>query len=135
MDTIIKPQASALGMMRSALRANGIFSSISGTLLIVLAEPVSILIGIQPSVVLVIIGLAVLAFAGLLLWATSRPEIDRRLTVTTVILDTAWVVASVTILLSGQPPLTTAGKWLIAILAIIVADFAVWQSIGLKRQS
>jgi hypothetical protein len=134
MDTIIKAQGCSSGTLRSALRANGIFSAVSSILLIVLALPLSILTGIQPPVILVIVGLLVLPFAVLLLWATSRPTIDRRLAGATIVLDAIWVMASIAILIIGWPPLTTAGKWLVGILALIVANFAIWQSVGLMRE-
>jgi hypothetical protein len=134
MDTTINARAGFSGTLRSALRANGIFSAVSSTLLIVLAQPLSTLTGIRPPVILVIVGLLVLPFAALLLWATSRPTMVRRLAVATIVLDVIWVMASIGILLSGWL-LTTTGKWLIGILALIVADFAIWQSIRLKRVS
>jgi hypothetical protein len=49
------------------------------------------------------------------------------------LLDIAWVTGSILLLASGLVPLSTARKWSIAILADIVALFALLQFIGLRR--
>ncbi len=50
-----------------------------------------------------------------------------------IVLDVAWVAGSALILLFDLVPLTTAGRWTIALLAEVVALFAILQTIGLRR--
>jgi hypothetical protein len=40
------------------------------------------------------------------------------------IIDSAWVVGSVILLLSSWIPFTTEGKWAVGVVAVIVAMFA-----------
>jgi len=133
MDTTFTLPVTASHSLRRALRADGLFSGIGGILSIILAQPLAVLTGLRPPAVLVILGVGLLGYAALLLWTTARPPIDRRLAITAIVLNEVWVLASVAILLSGWPPLTTAGKWLIGLVAIVVADFSLWQFIALRR--
>jgi hypothetical protein len=61
-------------------------------------------------------------------------EINTNLVWAVIIADVAWVAGSVVLLLSGWVPLTTAGKWLVALLADAVGILAVIQYIGLRRE-
>jgi hypothetical protein len=64
---------------------------------------------------------------------TTQPSVNRNFARMTVVLDASWVIASIAILLAGWPPLSVAGKWIIALLAEVVAVFAILQAAGLRR--
>lgn len=121
--------------LRPALQSNGIFSGFSGAAMALAARSVADFMGINPPAILVGLGLVLILFGVDLFWVASRPEIDRRLVWTAVILDIAWVIGSYAILLVGWPPLTLAGKWTVVLLAEAVSIFAIWQYIGLRRAS
>lgn len=121
------------GMLRTVLHANAAFSLLSGITGIVAAGPLAAFMGIDAPAVLGGLGVVLILYAGWLLYQTAQETIDRRVVLTAIILDALWVVDSVAILLIGWPPLTVAGKWTVAILALIVAGFAEAQYIGLRQ--
>lgn len=75
---------------------------------------------------------AVLAVVALAL-ASRRSPINRRLAWAAVVLDALWVLSSVVLIFSNQIPLTVAGKWAVALVADVVALFAVLQYVGIRR--
>lgn len=119
--------------LRRALRGNSAFSAASGLVLLVAARPLASFIGLDAPLALVVLGVILILYAGWLFWVASQESIDSRYGMTAVILDVAWVGGSALILLGGWPPLTVAGKWTVALLAEVVAVFAVWQAVGLRR--
>ena len=50
-----------------------------------------------------------------------------------MVLDVLWVLGSVALIFSNQIPLTVAGKWAVALVADVVALFAVLQYVGVRR--
>ena len=119
--------------LRRALRSNGVFSLVSGLILALGAQPISAFMGLAATAVFLTLGIVLILYSIDLFWVASRTEIDRRLAWTAVILDIIWVAASYTLLLGGWLPLTTAGNWTVALIAELVAIFAIWQYIGLRR--
>lgn len=129
-------------LIRSALRANALFSTVSGLLFVLAASSIAEFLGIHQSRILglltgagfiLVLGLAILAFAGLLFYMTTRPVLDLSLARAVFVLDVAWVIVSLLILLSGALPLTTAGSWAVLIVSDIVAVFAIAEYVGLRR--
>ena len=120
-------------LLRYALRGNGLFSASSGLILVAAGPALSSFTGITPALALQIVGAVLLLYGAGLLWISTRAEIDRRVAWTAIILDVAWVAGSIMILLAGWLPLTVAGKWTVAVLADVVAVFAIVQYVGLRR--
>jgi len=122
-------------LLRQALRGNGLFSALSGLVFLFGARPLAAFMGLPWPAALMGVGLVTILYAGLLFWMTAQPSINRSFARATVVLDGIWVIASIAILLSGWPPLTIAGKWAIALLAEVVAVFAILQAAGLRRMT
>lgn len=120
-------------LLRNALRGNALFSGLSGVVSLFAAQSLAAFTGIQEPLVFVILGIVLILFAVDLVWIASRETIDRRIAWAVILLDIAWVVGSVIILLFDLVPLTIAGRWTIALLAEAVAIFAILQYIGLRR--
>lgn len=120
-------------LLRRALSANAAFSGLSGIALIVGFGPIGQLVGVHLPGLFIAIGVGLLLFALGLSQNARRTTIDRTQAVIATIADIAWVAASGAILLINPEPLTLAGKWLIAIVADVVALFAVLQLWGLRR--
>lgn len=120
-------------LLRQALRGNGIFSAVSGFVLVMAARPLATFMGLDWPLALTITGLILLPYAAILFWATSKAEIDHRLAKTAVVLDILWVIGSVLLLLTDWLNLSVAGNWTIALLAEAVLIFAILQAIGLRR--
>jgi hypothetical protein len=65
--------------LRRALLGNGIFSLSSGLLSLVWANPLAEMFGVPVSLVLQVLGLGLLGYAGFLFWLTLQPTPSRRL--------------------------------------------------------
>jgi hypothetical protein len=120
-------------LLRRTLQANGIFSGLSGIRFIADAGPLASFLGLS-ALPLVVIGAVLLLHAAILLVKANREPVDPRLAWYAIIGDVAWVIGSVEILVTGWLPLTPAGWWAVAIVADIVAVFAILQFYELRRQ-
>ena len=121
------------GLLRNALRANGVFSGLSGLMLTFGAQPIAAFLGLSEPVILIVIGLGLLLYAAMLFRAASDDAQLPRVGLMAIIGDALWVLGSVILLLTGWPPFTVAGAWAVGIVAAIVADFAIVQFIGWRR--
>jgi hypothetical protein len=81
-----------------------------------------------------VLGVILLGYAGFLFAVAAREPISRRAVMAAIALDIVWVLDSVVLLASGWLALTTVGWWVIAVAALLVADFGVLKYIGLRRQ-
>jgi hypothetical protein len=133
MNTQIAQSVQESKLLRQALRGNGVFSAVSGLTLIVAARPLAAFMGLAWPLALSITGLVLLPYAAVLIWVTSQAEIDRRLAITAVVLDSLWVIGSALLLLTDWLNLSVAGNWTVALLAEAVLVFAILQAVGLRR--
>ena len=120
-------------LLRTALRGNGVFSAVSGAMMVVASRPLAEFIGLAWPSALLIMGVLTLLYALDLFWFTSRETINMTFAWLTIILDVAWVVASVALLLADPLGFTVAGKWFVGLMAEAVALFAVVQWLGVRR--
>jgi hypothetical protein len=126
------PQADTRFLSR-VLLGNATFGLLSGLACLLWARPLANTLGIEPPLILSILGVALLLFAAELAWIATRMPDSRRIVQTIFVLDVAWVIASVLVLLAGWPPFTVTGKWVVAGVADIIAIFALLEYIGLRR--
>ncbi len=119
--------------LRRVLRGNAVFSTLAAAVFILAARPLSEFMGITPPVALIVLGLGLLPFAGFVYAVSKQEAINTRFVKIILVLDVVWVAASFALLLSGLLPLATGGKWLIGLLAEVVAVFAILEFIGLRR--
>ena len=117
--------------LRRALQANGMFSAVSGLVLIFAAEPVSHLLGLTLPSILMGIGAALLLYAVGLFRNAIQKSINHLEVWVAVVLDGAWVLGSGLLILTGL--LSATGNWLVALVADIVLVFGVLQFYGLRR--
>lgn len=128
-------QNGKLNLLRWALGANAGFSGLSGLVLLLAAGPVGEWLGVTEPWILRGIGGGLVAYA-VWLAALTREETPRRsLVVTASLADFAWVAGSVLLLVAGPQLLTPPGRWAVAIVAVVVADFGVVQLLGLWREA
>ena len=114
-------------LLRRVLQADGVVVGLSGILLTAGVGPVSSLLGLNSPPVLVVMGLIFLVYGGAVLWVVTKRELVRPLGYAVALLNTIWVLASLAILLTDLASLTTQGKWIVAIVAVVVAAFAAVQ--------
>ena len=122
-------------LLRKALQGNALFSGLSGLASFFAAQWLAQFTGIHEPLVFVVLGVILIVFAVDLAWLASRESPDRRLVWVVILLDVAWVAGSAAILMTDLVPLTVSGRWAIALLAEVVAVFALLQYIGLRRLS
>ncbi len=118
-------------LLRRVLQANAVFSTISGPALIIGAKPLSRLMGIDHWWILAVIGVVLLAFAVGLVLNSRRDIIVEKEVVQAIVSDGVWVLGSVIVAFIGV--LTTAGIWMVAIVACLVLSFAILQAAGLRK--
>ena len=129
-------------LLRRTLWGNAAFSVISGATLAIFAgpfaraatdAPVSVL-GLDLAILFELLGVGVVAFGALCAWIASRPELPQGLARFIFAADIAWVAGSV-LVLALPASWTTAGIAGIVVLALIVADLAILEYLGLRRMS
>jgi len=120
-------------LLRRALLGNTLFSGLSGLIAVIAAGPLAAYIGLPSPIILIVLGIGLMGYAVGLYRMATRQSLSRADALFAVVADIAWVIASFILLLIGWPPFTTAGKWLVVIIADIVAVFAILQFIGLRR--
>ncbi|OFW99691.1 MAG: hypothetical protein A3D94_16025 [Alphaproteobacteria bacterium RIFCSPHIGHO2_12_FULL_66_14] len=128
--------------LRRTFWGNAAFSVISGAGLAAFAgpfaraatdAPVSVL-GLDLALLFELLGVGVVAFGALCAWIASRPELPRGLARLIFAADLAWVAGSV-LVLALPAAWTTAGIAGIVVLALIVADLAILEYLGLRKMS
>jgi hypothetical protein len=116
-----------------AVQADSIFCMLSGAAFTFGAGGISSFIGLDSSTPILLIGLIVLICGVGAFWLTINRPVDRRLVVAALVVNIAWVIGSVLLLAADPFSFTTGGKWLVLILADIVAALAIWEFVGLRR--
>jgi hypothetical protein len=118
-------------LLRGALTGNGLFSITSGLIGAIFASQLADLMGVN-WVVLLVIGIGVVGFGIVTLMNARRQGINLLEANLTVIADIFWVLGgAVIILIPGL--LTTEGNFLLGAVSIVVAGFAILQTIGIRR--
>jgi hypothetical protein len=127
-------------LLRRTLWGNAVFSVISGAVLVACATPFAAwathapvsVAGLELAIVFELLGLGVVAFGALCGWAASREILPRGLARLIFVADIAWVVGSA-LALTLPAAWTGLGIAGIVVVALIVADLAVLEYLGLRR--
>ena len=132
--------ASTDRLLRRTLWGNAAFSVLSGAVLAIFAGPfaraaahgpVSVL-GLDLATVFVLLGVGVIAFGALCAWVASRETLPETWARVIFAADLAWVAASV-LVLAVPATWSVAGFVGIGVVALIVADLAILEYLGLRR--
>ena len=132
--------ASTDRLLRRTLWGNAVFSVASGAVLAAFAGPFAriaahgpvALMGLDLAIVFELLGIGVIAFGALCAWVASRETLPQAWARVIFAGDIAWVVGSV-LVLALPASWTTAGIAGIVVLALIVADLAILEYLGLRR--
>lgn len=134
--------ASTDRLLRRTLWGNAVFSVVSGAALAIFAVPFAraaaqapvTLMGLDLDLAIVfeLLGVGVIAFGALCAWVASRETLPQALARTIFAADLAWVAGSV-LVLALPASWTTAGVVGIVVVAVIVADLAILEYLGLRR--
>lgn len=120
-------------VLRMGLRANAVFSGLSGIVFLVGFNLIGSFIGVVLPVLFILLGVGLLLFSLSLFRMGAQSELNPQEAVVVSLMDIGWVLGSIILLVWPNLPITLEGRWLIAIVADIVAIFAIWQLIGIRR--
>ncbi|MEW6403857.1 MAG: hypothetical protein AB1649_18845 [Chloroflexota bacterium] len=120
--------------LRRVLDANAVFSATSGLLFLLAAKPLAEFLGTS-TLILNSLAIGLFGYAALITFNTSRPTISRGFTLFTVIGDSAWVLASILLLIQPIFNFTPDAKWAIGITAICVDAFATLQFLQWRKMN
>jgi len=127
-------------LLRRTLWGNAVFSVISGAVLAAFAtpfaglaahEPVAVA-GLDLAMLFRLLGIGVILFGVLCAFIASRNPLPSGLARIVFAADIAWVAGSAVVLLLPAS-WTTMGVAGIAVVALIVADLAILEYLGLRR--
>lgn len=120
--------------LQRSLLGNAAFSGISGLLMVFAAGPISQFLGLNNPYILTIIGIVLLLYLPFLVWLANQSPVPNWMAWLVIELDVLWVIGSLILIFTSLVPLTSGGKWAVAITADVVTIFAILQYIGLRRQ-
>lgn len=115
------------------LNANAMFSFTSGLFFVLARNPLGEFLGASP-IVMIDLAVVMFGYAALIAFNTQRAEINRGFTLFTVLGDSAWVLASILLLVLPIFNFTSDAKWAIGITAICVDIFATLQFLEWRKQ-
>lgn len=118
-------------LLRKALVGNALFSIFSGMIILALNHWLVRFLGLPDQVNLIVLAIGLFGYAVMLLLNARRPNIKIGDAWIAVVMDSVWVFGSYVLLFIV--PFSTAGKWLIVLLAETVLTFAILQVLGIRR--
>jgi len=119
-------------LIRFALVADAAATAATGVLLAVGGSLLADLTGLPASATLPL-GLFLIVYAAFVGWVGMQRETSRGATMLIVLINAAWVVGSVIVLLAGTWALTLLGVAFVIAQALAVAALAALQWVGLGR--
>lgn len=123
-------------LLRGALIGNAALSLTSGLLLVVASETVAGWLGpAVPANLMLGLGVLFLIFGADVAIVARREEPKLAQAGIITALDSLWVVGSLVVLAVFSGQLSTLGIWLVAVQALIVADFALLQFLGIRQRT
>lgn len=120
-------------LLRNALLGNAAFSTLTGFELLAFPEAMGRFIGFQSPALLRELGASLLFFAAVVAFTATRRPIRLWAAATISAMDISWVVGTAALLIARPDLLNTAGTITALVVAFVVADFALFQIIGIRR--
>ena len=118
--------------LRHILNANAMFSFTSGLFFVLARGPLGEFLGASPAV-MATLAVVMFGYAALIAFNTQRSVIRRGFTLFTVLGDSAWVLASILLLILPLFAFSADAKWAIGITAICVDIFATIQFLEWRK--
>ncbi len=126
-----QPHADRDSILRAALLGNAGFSALTAILSLALGPDLESRLGLGSVAHLRSLGVQLALFAAWLAWMALRRAVPRWQAWVVVGLDGLWVIGSASLLLAPPADLAVSGRWAVAGVALMVAGFAVAQTVGL----
>lgn len=119
-------------LLRTTLTVNAVATALSGAAFTLGAIPHAPAVGLPEPLPLAVFGVALVAFA-LYVWSVRREPVDLAQARAIFIMDVAYVIASVLLITAWPQALSSLGRILVALMADVVAVFALLEFVGLRR--
>lgn len=116
-------------LLTRALRANGLYSTVAGAVLVLASVALAESMEVSP-VVLNVVGVGVISFGLAILWLTRSVPVNQGFALGVIAADVSWVIGALMLMVI---PGLFANKWLLALVSLPVATFAVLQTAGLRK--
>lgn len=113
--------------LRNILKANALFSLVSGLVLILFPEDTAIKMNLTNNLPLVIIGLGLILFAAIILFISYKKSLNYQFVKSIILQDLLWVLGSIILLIVMPFGISVWGNILISLIAVIVFCFAFLQ--------
>lgn len=120
-------------MVQRALQTDGVVSTISGAVFTLGAGVLSPIVGVESPEIVLLFGLLILIYGIAVFVLGNRTPVDPRLPIAIIGMNALFVALCVGLLIADPFTFTTEGKWVMFILADVVATLGIWQYIGLRR--
>jgi hypothetical protein len=121
-----------MNLIRFAFVADALATAATGALLVIGGALLAELTGL-PAAAAMPLGLFLIAFAAFVGWVGLQQQTPRAAATLIVVVNAAWVVGSVIVVLAGTFPLTLLGVAFVLVQAVAVAAFVGLQWVGLGR--
>ena len=115
-----------------ALKINAIFSAFNGLAMLFFYEQIAAWMGITDPIFLLVIGIILLGFAALVYKTATATIISDKMVKFIIVQDWLWVVGSALIIAFQAFGINRMGFIVIGVVALMVANFAVFQQRYLK---
>jgi hypothetical protein len=123
---------SRVQLLRTTFAVNAVSTAFSGVVLLAGSVPLAPLLGVPGPLPLAVVGALFIAF-GAQVWRVRREPVDLAQATAILVLDAAYVLGSVVLLLGWPGVLSFYGRLAVALLADVVFVFAILEYIGIKR--
>lgn len=119
---------------RLVFAVDALGSAVLGILLVAFAGPLADLFGpVLPSLALLAVGIGLLPWAMFNLWIARTAHYPRGAIILNVVGDSAWVIASIALVLLAQGALTLPGVLAVTAIGLFVFTVCLVKSAGLRR--
>ncbi len=120
-------------LLRAALLGNAAFSATNGAAMTLFSREFAGLVGLDVPAALRLLGLGLLAFAGLVAWTGARKRLRALPAVLISFADLLWVAGSAALVLVPPPFMHPGAARAVLLVALAVLGFGVGQLLGVRR--
>ena len=120
-------------LLKNTLLGNSAFSFTSGLAAALFSKAIANFLGLSAAGIILALGIGLILYGIEIYMGAKAEPVNRGIAKFAVYADLAWVLLSAVLIFANLVDFTTAGKWVIAIIADLVLVFAILQYVGLRR--
>ncbi|MGI9204255.1 MAG: hypothetical protein ACR2Q3_09605 [Woeseiaceae bacterium] len=121
-------------LLFNALGANGVFSGVSGLIMVFASDAIAEFLGLSQSRLIFELGMMLIAFGAILVFYYRRKRIHIASAIVITMLDLGWVIGSAVLVVAMPELFSTAGIVAVIAVAVIVLTlfdlqaYAIWRT-------